>query len=406
MMRSKPKRKSELDIVIIGCGINGLFSAYNLLKEGHSVTIIDRNREGLTSKNNAGLLQPSSLTSSPTMSPGRAFQAATVGWGAVYISPSQVARNMKWFMSAFGNMTGYEEKVRELGMLSLKLYLDFFEKEHINPDVQTGIAALYSNEDDGRKAAAAGKGRFIDEAEISQLGYMNLKGGAMFENEVSINPIKLYESLRSRVSEMGANLILGKEAKLKTSGRKVEYVDIGEKVRADKYLVTTGSWADQTLKLLGYKPHVMPARGMIMLFSTGMAKVVNAPAILEDTGIAIIQHNPNTLRITGFYEMVGHSPEFKESRKKWLLDNVKMHMKNFGKVSFVRQSYGFRPCTSDQLPVIGKVPGYSDLFVAVGQCRLGMTLAAASGYAISEIIQGRKPSGVNADNFSPERFAL
>ncbi|MDE1768814.1 MAG: FAD-binding oxidoreductase, partial [Candidatus Micrarchaeota archaeon] len=47
-------KREKGSVAIIGGGINGMFCAYYLLKLGYKVTVIDRNRKGLTSRNNAG----------------------------------------------------------------------------------------------------------------------------------------------------------------------------------------------------------------------------------------------------------------------------------------------------------------------------------------------------------------
>ncbi|MDG6929160.1 MAG: FAD-binding oxidoreductase, partial [Nitrososphaerota archaeon] len=72
------------------------------------------------------------------------------------------------------------------------------------------------------------------------------------------------------------------------------------------------------------------------------------------------------------------------------------------RVEGVVQGVGFRPCTPDQRPVVGGVPGHPNVFVNSGQCRLGMTLAPVSGHTVASLIAGRKPDGVEC--MDPARF--
>ena len=44
--------------LIIGSGLVGLTTAYELIKQGHNVTIIDNSQKGQASKSAAGLLYP------------------------------------------------------------------------------------------------------------------------------------------------------------------------------------------------------------------------------------------------------------------------------------------------------------------------------------------------------------
>jgi D-amino-acid dehydrogenase len=118
----------------------------------------------------------------------------------------------------------------------------------------------------------------------------------------------------------------------------------------------------------------------------------------------VIQHNQSTLSVTGFFELRGFDSTFGESRKSWLLKVVNDHLTGANKLRYVKEGVGYRPCTPDQLPVIGKVPGYENLFVASGHCRLGVTLAAATGDAIASLLAEKTTSDSLLQHFEPARF--
>ncbi|MDE1768810.1 MAG: FAD-binding oxidoreductase, partial [Candidatus Micrarchaeota archaeon] len=112
----------------------------------------------------------------------------------------------------------------------------------------------------------------------------------------------------------------------------------------------------------------------------------------------------NLLRATSFFECKGIDGEFDYKRRRWMLDAVKEHISKFSSMRVIYSGYGFRPCTPDQVPVIGRVPGYSNLFIAGGQCRSGVTLAPLTGKIISSLIEGKKPSIKHLEKMSPKRF--
>jgi glycine oxidase len=62
---------------------------------------------------------------------------------------------------------------------------------------------------------------------------------------------------------------------------------------------------------------------------------------------------------------------------------------------------GLRPRSTDELPVIGQVPGISNLTVSTGHYRNGILLAPVTGKIVADAIAGiedfPKP-------FSPDRF--
>jgi len=64
---------------------------------------------------------------------------------------------------------------------------------------------------------------------------------------------------------------------------------------------------------------------------------------------------------------------------------------------------GLRPMTPDGLPVIGWLPGFRNLAVASGHAMLGVTLAAATGDAVADLLTtGQTPAVI--EPFDPARF--
>ena len=64
---------------------------------------------------------------------------------------------------------------------------------------------------------------------------------------------------------------------------------------------------------------------------------------------------------------------------------------------------GLRPCTADGLPVIGRAPGFENLYIATGHARMGLTLGPYTGRLLSELILDGRPS-LDLEPFSPARF--
>lgn len=127
-----------------------------------------------------------------------------------------------------------------------------------------------------------------------------------------------------------------------------------------------------------------------MIFETEGA-AVSRPALLEDYGIAVVQHDTRTVRVTGFFELRNLGPEFSAGRRRWLTETTMRHVRGLAGARLVETGVGYRPCTPDQLPLIGRVPGYGNCFVASGNCRLGVTLAPVTGFLISSMIEGAVP---------------
>ena len=64
---------------------------------------------------------------------------------------------------------------------------------------------------------------------------------------------------------------------------------------------------------------------------------------------------------------------------------------------------GWRPMTSDDLPIIGRAPGFDNLWLATGHGMLGMSMSAATGLLIADLLTGRPPN-VDPAPYAPARF--
>ena len=362
----------------------------------------------MTSIYNAGLLTPS-LAPTPGMGLRKILSPYFGRGGVVYISPRQILSNTRWFRTAFRKgFTGFEENLVRMGHSSLELYQRFFTEVGFRPDVIEGVAALFCEETHARKAHASLGGRILDEKSIHSMGYRGFHGGVMFEEELSVNPAKLYKSLWDNVFTHGeGELISGNDVEpVISEGRAIQVSVDGKNIPCDILVLTAGSWSREICSRFGYDPQVLPARGLAILFDTDGEEIITTPSVLEDYGMGLAQHNETTLRLTGFFEMVGFREDFSNSRKKWILDRFNRHVVKCEKVRIVEEGVGFRPCTPDQMPVIGRVPGCKNVYVASGNCRLGVTLAPATAYVIRSMIAGSNTSLVDESSWhSPGRFA-
>ena len=78
------------------------------------------------------------------------------------------------------------------------------------------------------------------------------------------------------------------------------------------------------------------------------------------------------------------------------------YMPALRKMSVIRVWTGCRPATPDNLPYIGKVPGYQRVYAAAGHEGLGITTSLGTAELIADAILGREPA-IPAEPYSPAR---
>ncbi|MEQ1645645.1 MAG: FAD-dependent oxidoreductase, partial [Pyrinomonadaceae bacterium] len=74
------------------------------------------------------------------------------------------------------------------------------------------------------------------------------------------------------------------------------------------------------------------------------------------------------------------------------------YMPKLRDLAAVRIWTGFRPATPDNLPYIGKIPGFENVFAAAGHEGLGITTSLGTAELLTDEILGRKPA------ISPEPY--
>src|SRR5690606_30770964 len=65
--------------------------------------------------------------------------------------------------------------------------------------------------------------------------------------------------------------------------------------------------------------------------------------------------------------------------------------------------YGGRPRSSDDVPIIGRVPGRQRAWVATGHGMLGVSMSPATGQLVADLVSGREPR-VDPAPYAPARF--
>jgi len=384
----------RLKVLVIGGGISGLFLAYYLLEGGHDVLVADAARGSVrTSAYNAGILSPRSLFT-------EIFGRSEV----VRVSAAERRRNPRWFRLARGqSRERHEQATDPLSARSLELYEKFLAREKARVDLTREVLQLHSSLSGDRRAGGSGT-RFLGPRELSEVGYKGFEGGWL-EREISLHSGKLLDYLRSRTSDMGARAVMG-DVRLKSAGSRISRALVDSKeVVADAYVVAGGSWSREICRPLHYDPMVIPARGLVLFYRTNGKRVTDHPAVYADKGVTVGQHGEDTLRLTSFFELVGFDPKFSQMRMDWLFEAVTSHFSRPWKLALSEAGVGYRPCTPDQLPVVGRIPRSENGYILAGACRKGMVLAPVlSQLLIGCVLGSSEPDDIMLQPLDPARF--
>lgn len=412
-------------IHIVGGGIIGLCSAWYLMKEGYEVTVVDRNDfTGGTSFGNAGMIVPSHFI--PMAAPGVITQG--LKWmlnrrSPFYVRPRLSLDLANWTYWFYRSAT--EKKVWKamplllaLNEKSKRLYAEMTCQEAVASGYEErGLLMLYKTEKQGREEAhlVEQAGRLGLEAEIlspEELRMLepemelDVLGGAYFPGDAHLYPDRLLADLIWRLKAVGVTFLGDTEVvDFEVANSRITGLvqHSGRVLPVNEVLLASGSWTARLLKKAGIRMLLQDGKGYsITLAQPGLRPRI--PTILAEAKVAITPMGDD-LRIGGTLELSGLSPGVDQRRVEGIVNSVPGYYHNL-KVPFTPATKvwtGYRPCTPDGLPYLGRSGKFANLLVATGHGMMGLSLGAATGKLVSQLATGQ-PLFMDMAAFGLERF--
>ena len=413
-----------MKVTIIGGGVIGLCSAYYLGKEGHEVTVIERNNitDGC-SFGNMGYISPSHFI--PLASPGIIKQG--LKWMTSSSSPFYIKPRLNWDLLRWGSVFWKKANAKTVeantphlnNLLQLSRHL-MNELKNELPGcfdmIEKGCWTLYKTEKTGdhEKHLAQQANEFglktilcstqkVQEFETEV--EVNVAGGILWLDDCHLDSAKLMRVLYSYLQKSGVKFWLNTEVKAFeiNNGKINAVIADNSRLSCEELIIANGSWLGDISKLLGIQMLMQPGKGYSVVYND-LEKNLQYPSILVDDRTATTPIN-KWLRIGGTMELSGHSDNILPKRVTALHNAFKKYYPamNIPAPDVSQAWFGYRPVTPDGLPYIGRHNKYANLTYAGGHAMLGVSLAAATGKLMDEIISHKKLS-LPIEAFKPERF--
>ncbi|HTL06877.1 MAG TPA: FAD-dependent oxidoreductase [Chitinophagaceae bacterium] len=411
--------------IVIGGGIIGLSSAFYLQEAGWTVTVLDK-EDFLNncSYGNAGYVCPSHFI--PMATPGIVKQGLKWMFNAqspFYVQPRLNAALIDWGLKFMRSAT--PEKVeaaavplRDIAIISQQEYEKWAAIPSFDFAYQhKGLLEIFQTEKVAEHAAhTVHKGQELG-LDVSLLNYKELQamepqtkinglGAIYFKCDAHLYPNKLMKGLLALLKERGVQLIGGAAVtSFETSNGRISKVLTGQQTHeADTVVMATGSWSREMAALLQTKIPLMPGRGYSITLENAPYKM-NYPAILVEGRTAVTPMDGNKIRFGGTMEITSTSTPPRMNRVQGILNAVKRFLPEFDIPMPAPDKvwYGYRPCSADGLPYIGRTKKWKNLVVATGHSMLGLSLGAGTGKIVSELVN-EKPPSMDIQPFAVERF--
>jgi len=350
---------SHADVVIIGGGIIGLLTAYELVEAGAGVIIIDQQSIARESSwAGGGILSP--------LYPWRYPEAVTrlASWSQ---------RHYAKLIEKLLDITGVDAQYLDSGLLiyspkELELAAKWAENHQISLEVV-----------ESEKASRIQPG-----ISIETNPWIWMPAIAQVRNPELLSALKSYLSLKNvkilenePISEIKAE-----------SGQITGLVSKTGYIPVNRCLLAAGAWSGNLLDFVGGLP-IEPVRGQIMLLK-GNPGTVNR-IVLKDSHYLIPRRDGRIL-VGSTLEYVGFDKSTTLQAREELIAAAEAIVPGItSKCEIETQWAGLRPGSPEGIPYIGEHPEVSGLFVSSGHFRNGFALAPATARLNADLILGRDP---------------
>ncbi|MFW2067765.1 D-amino acid dehydrogenase [Acinetobacter johnsonii] len=410
-------------VVVIGAGITGVTTAYELSQLGYQVTVVDRHLFPAmeTSFANGGQLSACNAevwNQKSTVLKGMKWMSQKSA--PLLLNPSFSVHKYAWLMEFLGNIKHYEANTHEtvrLALLARQRLFEIADKESIDFNLEKrGILHFYHNKQDYDVAIRVNdllnKGGLersgVSNEEIKQIE-PTLTGdyyaGFYCEGDATGDIHKYTTGLAEVTKKLGVKYLFGMdvtdiqhlssgvEVKLQPSSENVELApDEVEMLAADAVVVCAGVGSYQLAELVQERVNVYPVKGYsITVMLNDEESQQNAPwvSLLDESAkIVTSRLGKDRFRVAGTAEFNGYNRDIRADRIQPLVDWTN---RNF-KVSTEHAVpwAGLRPMMPNMMPVVrrGKL---ERVFFNTGHGHLGWTLSAATAAMISQEVATAYP---------------
>lgn len=400
-----------MDVCVLGAGIVGLATAYELHQQGMRVTVVDRAAVGSGASGGNGaqlsysyvqpLADPSIWQQLPKLllSPDSPLK----------VRPQWDPQQWRWglaFLKACNTHTSASTTAHLLTLAARSRA--GFERMRLaeKPDCDysgTGKLVLYptaagfsaaTRQVALQNALGCQQNAITPQAccdlEPALEGYAPSMAGAIHTpSECAVDALKLCRELERILRAKGVKFVLGTPATaiIQSQGRVTSVHTSAGRLEADYFVLAMGTQSVAMAKTVGIRLPVYPIKGYSITLDLAQASPDSAPRI-NVTDVArkvVFARIGDRLRVAGMAELVGDDPHIRQQAIASLLRSTRTVLPRLAFNEADQPWTGLRPATPTGLPIVGVQPGGpSNLVINTGHGALGLTLAFGTAQQVSQ----------------------
>lgn len=413
-------------VIVLGAGIIGVTTAYQLAKAGHEVTVVDRQTGPALETSFANAGEVSFGYCSPWAAPGiplKAMKWLFMQHAPLILRPKFDAAMLSWLFRMLSNCTAERYAINKSRMLRLSDYSRISlaalrEETGIAYDeAMKGTLQLFRTEaqlDASAKDVKALAADGIPYEVLDRDGCIRAEpalahvrdkivGGLLTPQDETGDCFKFANALAAKAEALGVRFlyetpITGLD--IEAGGLRAVITKNG-RLEADAAVVALGSYSPLLLKPHGIQLPVYPVKGYSLTMPVVEPTRAPVSTIMDETFKIAITRLGDRIRVGGMAEISGYTNDLSIKRRSTLNHSV-MDLFPGGDISKAIYWSGLRPMTPDGTPVIGGTH-IKGLFLNTGHGTLGWTMSTGSARVISDLVSGRTPE-IDAKDLAISRY--
>ncbi|MBU0723981.1 MAG: D-amino acid dehydrogenase [Alphaproteobacteria bacterium] len=400
-------------IAVLGAGVIGVTTAYELMKDGHEVTVIDRLAEAAseTSFANAGLFSPGhAYTWASPKAPKILLKSLFQEGQALRFKPSLDPNLWLWSLKFLQNCTAEKTRINT----KRKVRLCMYSQEQLHRiAAETGVSfhgvtggLLYLYRSEASFARGSANTRILSEEGLELRAITpdeaakidpalepvkhKFAGAVYCPSDESGDARVFTRNLAAYCADKGVKFQFNTEIKgFELAGDKVVAVQTATgRIEADAFIFSLGVFGPALSKQLGVRLPIYPIKGYSVTMPIGGRN--NPPTVggVDEDNLVAYARFGDRMRVTATAEFAGFDKSHTPADFTHMLAAIKDIYPDGADYGQPNYWAGLRPMTPEGTPIFG-TGRYTNMFFNTGHGHIGWTMAPGSARITADLVAGK-----------------
>ncbi|MCB1341532.1 MAG: D-amino acid dehydrogenase [Pseudooceanicola sp.] len=419
-----------MHIAVLGGGVVGVTAAYELWKDGHRVTLVEKNDSvgTETSWGNAGMIAPGhSFTWSSPKAPMIMLKSLVMRDQSIRFKPQADLRQWLWCLKFLGQCTAERSAANTARKYAIASYSQLVLHDTVRDvgldygKVDRGILYFYRSPERFEAGAEhmqimARLGHTIEVLDRAQVLALEpalqsvgdrIAGGIYCPTDESGSCHAFTTGLAAHLVKGGVEIRTGETVlALETAGDRVTAArtDKGS-VKADAFVMALGNGSAALSRSIGDPLPIWPIKGYSLTIPVGNNPAPPTIGSVDEENLVAVTRFDDMVRVTATAEIAGYSTAHRPSDFAFMASVVRELYPEGADHDRAQMWAGLRPMTPTNLPYIGRRK-HANLWYDTGHGHIGWTMSHGSARLLADDVAGRTPAlALEAVNDSWERRA-